>query len=498
MIPYSQYVFYFDKNKEHRGKRGYKRMGSSYGDEKYVSKRENIIYGIANGGQVFGYSLVTSYLMYFYVNVFSIDARIISLIFFIGGIWDIINNPLIGLFIDHKNNALGKLTSIIRRCSPFQAIVTALIFMGPVFIKDTSSRSPIKIVYLLITYFLWEFLYSITDVSFGGLVSVISPNPIERQKAISTSNICMQLASSFVFVAVPLMLDFSRLESTNISLITVFAGIGLAAGIIGVGLFSLSGFFVKERIHQIKAKQSIRELLSSVTHNKPLLLLLLSNMISSFAGIGTAFSTYYYLDVLGYASLSIIVEAVGFVVCMFSYSLIKAAKKHLNNKKIIILCYLSVAAIRFIVFFIGLYYYSEIKVMLPLLIISNCAMGLFMGAMNVIPTEMLTEATDYAEWKTGIRTEGIAFSLKNSVVKVYGTLAQGFAAFLLSAIQYIPSTSGEAVIQTAEVQRRIWILFSLIPAVVGAISAIPIMFYSIVDSERETMLQDLKEKREKH
>lgn len=283
-------------------------MGSSYENEKYISKRENLIYGIANGGQVFGYSLVTSYLMYFYVNVFSIDTRIISLIFFIGGIWDIINNPLIGVFIDHKNNALGKLTSIIRRCSPFQAIATTLIFMGPVFIKDTSSRSSIKIVYLLITYFLWEFLYSITDVSFGGLVSVISPNPIERQKAISTSNICMQLATSLVFVAVPLMLDFSRLENTNISLITVFAGMGLVAGIIGVGLFSLSGFFVKERIHQIKAKQSIKELLNSVTHNRPLLLLLLSNMISSFAGIGTAFSTYYYLDVLGYASLSTIIE----------------------------------------------------------------------------------------------------------------------------------------------------------------------------------------------
>ena len=471
-------------------------MATAYENEKYVSKRETLIYGISNGGQVFGYSLLTSYLMYFYVNVFSIDAKIISLIFFIGGIWDIINNPLIGVFIDHKNNTIGKLTSMIKKVSPFQAFATTLIFMGPVFIKDTSDRSLIKIVYFLVTYFLWEFLYSITDVSFGGLVAVISPNPIERQRAISASNICMQLATSLVFVAVPIMLDISRSEKTNVSLVTVFAVMGLLAGIVGVGLFSLSGFFVKERIHQTKAKQSVKELLSSVIRNKPLLLLLLSNLITSFAGIGQAFSTYYYLDVLGYASLSIIVEAVGFVVLLFSYSLIKTAKKYFNNKKLIVFSNLAVAAVRLTVFFIGLKFYADIKVMVPLLILSNCLVGLFVGIINVIPTEMLTEAADYAEWKTGIRTEGIAFSLKNSVVKVYGTLAQGVAAFLLSVIGYVSATSGEAVTQTTEVQKRIWILFSLIPAIMGALSTVPLMFYNIVDDERNAMLDSLKNMRE--
>lgn len=114
-------------------------MENAYENQKYLSKREQIIYGISNGGQVFGYSLVTSYLMYFYINVFLIDAKIISLIFLLGGIWDIINNPLIGIFIDHKENKAGKLTSIIRKITPIQAVATSLIFLGPVFIKDNSK-----------------------------------------------------------------------------------------------------------------------------------------------------------------------------------------------------------------------------------------------------------------------------------------------------------------------------------------------------------------------
>ncbi len=88
-------------------------MKNLYENETYLRKKEMLIYGISNGGQVLGYSFISSYLMYFYINVFTIDAKIISLFFLIGGIWDIINNPLIGTLIDHKNSSNSKLTSLI-------------------------------------------------------------------------------------------------------------------------------------------------------------------------------------------------------------------------------------------------------------------------------------------------------------------------------------------------------------------------------------------------
>ncbi|MCI9641967.1 MAG: MFS transporter [Eubacterium sp.] len=470
-------------------------MKKSYKNKHGLSKKETLIYGIANGGQVFGYSLVTSYLMYFYLNVFQVNAKIISAVFLIGGIWDIINNPLIGMMIDHKNNALGKQTEIIRHFTPLQCMVTILIFMGPIFIKSNSDTSLSKIIYLVLTYFLWEFFYSVTDVAFGGLVAVISPKPKDRQKAISVSNICNQLSASLVVIAIPIMLDISKSGKTGISLEWVFVIMGLLAGIIGVGLFSLSGYFVKERITQTKEKQSINEILHCVIHNKPLLLLLLSNLITSLSGIGEAFSTYYYLDVLGYASMSIIVAAPAFVISIFSYSLIKFGKRFFNNKHLFILSNLGAAAAQLILFFIGLNHYANLKVMLPSMIICNCIVALFAGVLNTLPTEMLTEATDYAEWKTGIRAEGIAFSLKISVVKVYGTLAQGFAVFLLSIIGYVSATSAQAVVQTDTVQQRIWIVYSIIPVIVRIVSSIPVFFYNIVGEERARMFNELKIKR---
>ena len=463
-------------------------MNNNHKTNQLLPKKEAFIYGIANGGQVFGYSLVTSYLMYFYLNVFSINAKIVSAVFLIGGIWDIIN---------HKNNSLGKQTSIIKKFTPFQCVVTILIFMGPIFVKDASDTSPAKIAYLLITYFLWEFFYSITDVAFGGLVAVMSPVPRDRQKAISTSNICNQFAASLVVIAVPIILDISKSGKTSISLHTVFIIMGLLAGIIGVGLFSLSGFFVKERIRQTKEKQSVKEIAYCVLHNKPLLLLLLSNLITSLTGIGEAFATYYYLDVLGYASMSIITAAPAFVISIFSYSFINSGKKFFNNKQLLIISNLCAAGAQLILFFIGLNHYANLKIMLPSIIICNCVIAAFAGMLNTLPAEMLTEAADYAEWKTGIRAEGIAFSLKISVVKVYGTIAQGFAAFLLGIIGYASSNGAEAIVQTDIVQQRIWIVYSIIPVLVRVSSIIPVLFYSIVDEERNRMFEELKSKREK-
>lgn len=470
-------------------------MKNPYENEQFLRTKERLIYGISNGGQVIGYSLVSSYLMYYYVNIFAIDAGIVSIIFLIGGIWDIINNPLIGTFIDRKNNSNGKLTRLIRIFTPFQAVATILIFMGPVFIKSSSDHSPAKIIYLLITYFLWEFFYSVTDVSFGGLAAVISPNPIERQKAISTASICVQLSGSCVFVLIPMILDLSKSGRLGISLTKVFMGIGIIAGIVGVGLFALSGYYVKERIVQRKAVQPVKELLSGLVGNKPLILLLLSNLILSFAGIGEAFSTYYYFDVLGYASLSIIANTPAFIISLFSYSLIKTAKKRFNNKTIIIGSNLAVGALQFVLFLVGLHHFQNIKIMLPAIILCNSITGLFGGILNTLPVEMLTEAADYAEWKTGVRMEGIAFSLKNSVVKVYGTLAQGLAALLLSLIGYV--SSEQPIVQNNTVQRRIWIIFSLTPAVIRILCTLPICFYNIVGEKRKQMFNELKQLRNK-
>lgn len=301
-----------------------------YEEKSYASKKEILTYGIANGGQVFGYGLVASYLSYFYINVFQIDPKIVSAVFFIGGIWDILNNPLMGMVIDRKTDKNGRLTYFLKRFAPPLGLATILIFAAPYILPDALPTSPIKIVYFVVSYLLWEMLYTVTDVAFGGLSAAFSPSPADRQKAITASNICQMVSSAAVFTAIPMMLDLTAKGKIQIGMREVFFIMGLFAGIIGVGLFSLSGFVIKERVRQTEKQSSLKEMLKAVTQNRPLLLLLCSNLIAMFGMVGNAMSTYYYIDVLGYASLSILVGAPPMAIGFASYAILARLKNGLT------------------------------------------------------------------------------------------------------------------------------------------------------------------------
>ena len=81
-------------------------------DRRYVGTKESLAFGIANGGQVMSFSLITSYLTYFFVNVFNIDPKIVAGMLFVEGIWDTVNDPLMGTVVDRTRTRYGKLRPI--------------------------------------------------------------------------------------------------------------------------------------------------------------------------------------------------------------------------------------------------------------------------------------------------------------------------------------------------------------------------------------------------
>lgn len=98
---------------------------------------------------------------------------------------------------------------------------------------------------------------------------------------------------------------------------------------------------------------------------------------------------------------------------------------------------------------------------------------------NIILNEMMAEATDYSEWRTGKRNEGVGFSMKITTQKIGNTVIQSISACLLSAIGYVTQEGNARVQQTEVVQRRIFTIYTLIPGVVYLLSAIPFFTYDL-------------------
>ena len=71
---------------------------------RYVGVKENLAYGFANAGQVFGYNLFAgSYLSMFFVKVFGIPFQAVSTMILVLGIWESTTRLWVRLLIKHEH-----------------------------------------------------------------------------------------------------------------------------------------------------------------------------------------------------------------------------------------------------------------------------------------------------------------------------------------------------------------------------------------------------------
>lgn len=460
-----------------------------------VKNGEIAAYSAAGVGQNICYALVTGYLMYFYINVFRIDPRAVGLMLFIEGIWDIVNNPLCGMVIDRTRTKWGKMLPFLRGGTAPLALFTVLLFAGPYIIKDPSPMSSAKIAYMFVTYLLWELFYSITDVAYWGLSAAVSPLEADRRRVMTAVNAAVSVGNALPAFTVPLLLDYSAANSEKISASALFLLLGLATGVGGIGLFSLSGFCVKERVAQSKEGAHFRESLRELSRNRGLRIIVLSGLVRSLSGVSGVFMTYYFIDVLGYAGFSVLAQIPSVLTWALSYALLPAVRRRFSARTIALGSNLLYGGIWLITFLIGLKYYRSAAVMLPVLMVGTGIMGLINAPSEIVLNEMLADASDYTEWKTGKRSEGISFSLRITTVKIGGTVVQAAASGLLWLIGYATSPDSARVPQSDAVQFRIFLILALVPAIMYILSAVPYFFYDLTGEKRQQMRAELEERR---
>lgn len=465
------------------------------GETGRVGKGEIAAYGIAGGGQVFGYSLVTGYLTYFYINVFHIDPRIVGLMLLIEGIWDVVNNPLAGILIDRTRTSRGKMLPYLRTGTLPLGLLTVLLFLGPYLLHDSSAFAPSKIAYMFLTYFLWEIFYTLTDVSYWGLSAAISPNEQDRSRALTCNNVAQNIGSTIPVVLVPLLMDYAAAHPERLEMRAVFLCFSLLAGVLGVGLFALAGFCVRERVAQSNEGSRFCESLRELKNNRGLQVLVASGLIRSLAGVGNVFMNYYFIDVLGAASLSVLAGLPSAVTWAFSYALLPKIRRRFDAKQFSALASVLIGLAWLAAFLIGLRWYQNAAVIVPVLMVQNALFGLISAPMSILQNEMLADATDYSEWTTGKRSEGVSFSMRITTVKIGSTVVQAFGSALLSLIGYVTSPDNARVPQSDTVQFRIWIVFTFVPAIIYLLSAVPFRFYDLVGEKRDRMRCELEKRR---
>ena len=458
---------------------------------RYLTAREANLYGLAGGGQIFGYTLIVNYLSYFYINVLLVDPKIVAVLLLAEGIWDAVNNPLAGLFLDRRKG-MEKAPPVLRGGALPLGVLTALLFAAPYLLDSFSPGSPVRLCYMIGTWLCWELLYTVTDVAFWSLSASASPDGDDRAFLAKRVNLFQSVCGTLPTLLVPLLLDGSN--AGFLSLRALFLLLGLTSAV-GVGLLALAGFFVKERVHQTEKRVSVRSMLLECVRNPLLRALLLSSLFSSLQDIGSGMTTYYFADVLGSASLSIVVGSASVITWLFSYRLTDFLRKKWSGRQLLKNLSLLFGLMWLLVFLAGFPFYESRGFMTVLLFLLHGAFGLFSTPYSVVFNEQLAEATDYTEWTQGVRNEGLSFSAKMATQKCGSALSQALVSLLLSFLGYQSPVENRRQAQTGFAKRGIFCAYALTPAAGFLLSVLPLCFGNLSAEARGTMQKELAERR---
>ncbi len=468
-------------------------------EKRYVGVKENLAYGFANAGQVFGYNLVAGgYLSLFFTKVFGIPEQAVAVMIFVLGIWDTINDPLMGTIIDKTRTRYGKLRPYLMVVPIPLSITTILLFAGPEILSDVKSTT-VKIIYMYISYFIWEFFYTLGDVPFWGLSTAISPSTADRTRAISSARFISGLLGGLSTTVLPVMMDFTNNGVWKLSLSHDFLILAVIAGTFGMALFSLAGFKTKERVVQTIKEPSVIDGFKVMFKNKPLMLIILGNVLGTLSGLAGVFQTYYYSEVLNLSSAVLWINLPGTILGFLTYLLIPKLKEKLDNRSIVMLNVVCRFVVGTLVFFAGLAFYrTNIVVISLLLMLQNFIFSFFNTINMVIPTEMIGDTVDYMEWKTGERNEGVSFSVLTFVGKLTGSVSTSLGTALLPVIGLSFTTNAEGLqvaVKGEHTDLYIWALFTIVPYVLGLLTLIPYAFYTLTGKRLAVIRKEMAERR---
>ncbi len=115
--------------------------------------------------------------------------------------------------------------------------------------------------------------------------------------------------------------------------------------------------------------------------------------------------------------------------------------------------------------------------------------GLSLGLNDVITYTLVGDCVDYCEYQTGIRTEGLSFSLHTFTTKLQSAFGLFWIGIILTQVGFV-----ENVVQSKDALNGIFSLISLYPAVASLLAIIPMFWFKFTEADHKMMLDKMNQK----
>ena len=211
---------------------------------------DQFAYGAGDFGCNMSFALKGS-LTIFWTQFMGIDNYVMSALLLLVQVWDAINDPVIGGMVDadRRKYKRNKFLAYIWLGSIGLLVAGALCF-----VPWRSAPSMVKNILFVAGYILWDAFYTVANVPYGSLLSLITADPIERAKLSTARSIGSMLGS----VSCQILLPFLIYDASNNLAGERLFFIALVMGVIGFIAFQFMIRNTEVRVErEVKAGEEI-------------------------------------------------------------------------------------------------------------------------------------------------------------------------------------------------------------------------------------------------
>lgn len=464
-------------------------MEENLQNKKYLTVKELIFYSLGLFGLQAIIFYINSYQVEFYSGSGMIEASkmvIVTFIILAAKLVSAVFDPLIGNLIDSKKGGKhGKLKPFIVISTIPLSILTVLIFC------KVNLTGFALYAYIFVTTTLWSVAMTLGDVPSQGMSAVITPNPTERNNLIGFSGTLKSIGQAAPYVVVPAVClcvpGGAGIEGTIST--TEYLWCAIVISVLGSLMFLCIFFFNKERVPYEAERVSLKDMFGIIKNNKYLLLVVASYFLGFARQGAMAIQAQTANAILGGANKIIILGISTAVGTVISMAVTPILIKKFDEKKVFIAMSIYGGVSSVLAYLVAVWTNFNLVALIATLFL----MGLQFGAVNIMPMIMVADSVDYYEWKTGKRTEGVAYAVLSLCIKV--TLALGAAVCLAWVFADFTGYQANMTEFSDSVKKGVFFSYTVIPGITSALAAIPIFFYDLVGDKKKQISADLAARR---
>ncbi|MBQ8766884.1 MAG: MFS transporter [Clostridia bacterium] len=464
----------------------------------------------------------------FWLVYMTMETGLLSVLLLLVQAWDAINDPIIGAMIDNdkRKYKMGKFKTYI-----FIGACGLLVAGAAVFLPFPNASVVVKAILFVLGYIVWDACYTIANVPYGSMLSLITEDSGERAQLSTWRSIGSMFGNIVPMVILPMIIwekvtydgtgDYHTNPLTGEAykmgdaVLDPLTGkqfetllgerVFWAALIMGVFgfvafMFMIKAITVRVDENAVKASEggekfNVIKAFGKFMKNRPAVGATVAAM-GMFLGMqsATTANTIMFATYFNKASMSGLVQMIGFLPVVVFLPFIKKLVNKFGKKEASVAG--TIASIIGGLIMLVFPTMENRDTALIVYLVGLIAFGFGMSVYTCVSWAMMADAIDYNEWKFGTREEGTVYSLHSFFRK----LAQGVGPSIVLAIMGVLGYVSEkgTIGQSAETAHNMcWLvaglyLFSAVVQFVGIA-----LIYNLDKKTLAKMNEELAERHER-